>query len=34
MNFGLWMGLEIKVNTGHEPLYFRFVPREADSAKP
>lgn len=33
MNFGLQMWLEIKVNTGHEQLHFRFVPWEAESAK-
>lgn len=34
MNFGLQMWLEIKVNTGHEQLHFRFVPCEAESAEP
>ena len=33
MNFGLQMWLDIKVNTGSEPLRFRFVPGEAESAK-
>lgn len=33
MNFGLQMWPGMKVNTGREPLHFRFVPREAESAK-